>query len=87
MANILYEQNGVRVSLLTPCLLRVETGSFTDLPTQTVLNRDLGEVTFTLEVQEGGILRIITAEAEFFLDTQTGAVSSVLPTAAARRSS
>ena len=79
MANILYEQNGVRVSLLTPCLLRVETGSFTDLPTQTVLNRDLGEVTFTLEVQEGGILRIITAEAEFFLDTQTGAVSSVLP--------
>ena len=79
MAHIIYEENGVRASLITPCLLRVESGDFTDLPTQTVLDRDLGEVNFTLEQLEGGMLRIATAEAEFCLDGQTGTVVSIRP--------
>ena len=79
MANTVYEQNGLRAMLLTPCLLRVETGSFTDLPTQTVQNRELGPVSYTLETQADGILRIKTEEAEFFMDTRSGQVRSIRP--------
>ena len=39
----------VRITLLTPNLLRLETGVFTNRPTQTVWNRNLGEVPYTLE--------------------------------------
>ena len=35
--NIVYQSADVRISLVTPCLLRVEKGTFTDLPTQCVL--------------------------------------------------
>ena len=43
-ANVIFERAGLRLSLLTPCLLRVEKGNHTDLPTQTVWNRDFGPV-------------------------------------------
>ena len=51
--NIVLQRDTLRISLLTPELLRVETGNFTDLPTQTVWNRDLGEIPFSLE-ETGG---------------------------------
>ena len=38
-SNVIYEHGGLRLSLLTPCLLRVEKGNPTDLPTQIVWNR------------------------------------------------
>ena len=42
--NIVYKTENFRICLLTSRLLRVERGNLTDLPTQTVWNRDLGEV-------------------------------------------
>ena len=46
-SNVIYEHGGLRLSLLTPCLLRVEKGNPTDLPTQTVANR-------IIEIKEDG---------------------------------
>ena len=46
---VIFKKNDLRLSLLTPCLLRVEKGDFTDLPTQTVVCRDLGEYFYTVE--------------------------------------
>ena len=43
---IIFEKNNLRISILTPRLLRTELGAFTDKPTQTVVNRDLGEVEY-----------------------------------------
>ena len=45
---IVFEQGDLRISLLTPYLLRTEKGSFTDLPTQTVQSRELGEYKYTI---------------------------------------
>ena len=65
--NIVFQNNDLRVSLLTPALIRVEREYFTDLPTQTVWNRSLGPVSFRKELK-GNVLSIQTEEATFFLD-------------------
>ena len=67
---------GLRVTVLTDRLIRVERGSFTDLPTQTVWNRDLGGVPFTTENQ-AGCLRILT-EKVIFTVKNTGLASVTL---------
>ena len=66
----------VRLSVLTPCLLRVETGHFTDMPTQRVWNRDLGNVDFTV-IEGEKLWTVRTGETEFSIDTQKGTVVSV----------
>ena len=45
---IIFEKNNLRISLLTPRLIRTELGAFTDKPTQTVVNRDLGELEYRI---------------------------------------
>ena len=67
LENIVYETNQVRIALLTSRLLRVETGAFTDMPTQTVWNRNLGKVTFSIETQ-GESIAVKTADATFVVN-------------------
>ena len=73
LKNIVYEDAGVRIALLTSRLLRVETGAFTDMPTQTVWNRNLGEVDYTTETQGQNIV-IKTAHTTFSVNKSTGKV-------------
>ena len=67
----------IRITVLTPCLLRVEKGSFTDLPTQTVWNRRFGEADFTHHMTAGKLV-ITTDETVFTLDVRSGEMISVL---------
>ena len=39
----------LRITVITPELIRIEKGSFCDLPTQTVLFRNLGKVDFSFK--------------------------------------
>ena len=57
----------MRLTLLTPSLLRLESGSFTDLPTQTVWNRDFPRVKCTWG-QENGIFTLRTTQTVFRID-------------------
>ena len=70
---IIFEKNNIRISLITPRLLRTEKGIFTDLPTQTVQCRDFEKVEYTLE-EEGRYLNINTSEAQFRVDKKDGRV-------------
>ena len=72
---IIYDKDGLRVSLLTPRLIRTEVNSFTDLPTQTVVKRDFENVKYTLK-EEGRYLIINTADAEFRVDSKNGRLVS-----------
>ena len=65
--NLVFQNKSLRISLLTPCLIRVETGCFTDLPTQTVWNRNLGLVPYCKELL-GNHLTVRTDEAVFRID-------------------
>ena len=75
-SNVIYEHGGLRLSLLTPCLLRVEKGNPTDLPTQIVWNREFGPVKADVEPL-GNQVAVRTEEAEFMVDYAKGAVVSV----------
>ena len=63
----------VRFTVITPELLRVEAstnGLFCDEPTQSVLNRDLGEVSFTAEcIGKNVIIKTSAAEFNFNLSS------------------
>lgn len=74
---IIFEKNDLRISLITPALLRTEKGSFTDLPTQTVLNRDFCEAKFTISQKDKAVI-IKTDEAEFTVNSMNGNVMSVI---------
>jgi len=67
-------KNGVRISVLSPCLIRIEnqTGSvFCDEPTQCVVNRRFGDPEFTLEKDETGSTLIKTSKNVFCYDFGT----------------
>lgn len=66
-SNVAYQKNGVRISLLTSRLLRVEKGNTADLATQCVWNRDLGGVAFSME-DHGDWCILKTQEAQFKVD-------------------
>ena len=69
--NIVFQNNDLRISLLTPALLRVEREYFTDLPTQTVWNRTLGTVSYQKTFKQD-LLLLTTEETVFTLDLQKG---------------
>ena len=71
-----YKTKHMRITLLTPCLLRLESGSMTDLPTQTVWNRDFPRVKCTWG-QEKGIFTLKTEETIFRIDVARAAMLSV----------
>lgn len=66
----------MRITLLTARLLRLETGSFTDLPTQTVWNREFPKVRCTW-AQEGRIFTLKTVECIFRIDVANCKMLSV----------
>ena len=71
-----FKTKQMRITLLTPCLLRLETGSFTDLPTQTVWNREFPKVNCTWG-QENGIFTLKSPECIFRIDVSRGKLLSV----------
>lgn len=73
---IIYEKNDLRVSLITSRLLRTEKRCFTDLPTQTVCNRDFDKPSFELSELDKYLI-ISTDRATFKVRKSTGMVISV----------
>ncbi|MBR5144268.1 MAG: DUF5110 domain-containing protein [Clostridia bacterium] len=70
---IIFERNDLRVSLITPRLLRTEKGAFTDFPTQTVQNRDFAEVKYTLR-EDGKYIDVDTDSIIFRVNKKNGDV-------------
>ena len=70
---IIFERDNLRISLITPRLLRTETGAFCDLPTQTVQMRDFGEVPHTVNETEKYV-EITTDEVFFRVKKSSGNV-------------
>ena len=68
---IIFERGNVRISLLLPCLVRIEKGNWTDLPTQTVLYRDFGTVEHQIS-EKKDMLIIKTGDATFRIRIPTG---------------
>ena len=73
---VIFYKNDLRLSLILPTLLRVEKGHWTDLPTQTVICRNHGNVPYALK-EEGDIVVVKTKAATFRLDMETGQMQSV----------
>lgn len=72
---VIFEKGDLRISLITPRLLRTEKGIFTDLPTQTVQNRDFEEVKYELEERDNKIV-VKTDRVIFYVDAKTGNVEA-----------
>ena len=70
---IIYQEKDLRISLITPRLLRTEKGAFCDLPTQIVQKRDFGDVKYTLE-EEKKYIFVQTQEAGFKVRKSDGKV-------------
>ena len=73
---VIYEKNDLRISLITPALIRTEKGSFTNLPTQTVQNRDFCDAKFTI-CENKKEITVKTDEAEFVINSASGSVMSI----------
>ena len=71
-----YKTKHMRITLLTPQLLRLETGNFTDLATQTVWNRNFPKVSCTWG-QENGIFTLKTSETIFRIDVSRCKMRSI----------
>ena len=70
---IIYTDKSLRISLLTPRLLRTETGVFTDLPTQTVQNRDFGKFGYNIE-ESAKFITVTTSDFTFIVNRKNGRV-------------
>ena len=70
---IIFQNNFLRISLLTSRLLRTETGGFTDLPTQTVQNRDFDKIDYQIE-ENSKYITIKTTSSTFKVDCKSGKV-------------
>jgi len=72
----IYKTKSMRITVLTPRLLRLETGCFTDFPTQSVWNRSFPG--FSCEVkQENHIFTVQTGEVCFRIDVSSQKMRSV----------
>ena len=71
---VVFEKKKLRISLLTPRLLRTEKGNFMDFPTQTVQNRDFGEVKYTI-IEDKNRVNVQTEEALFSVRLSDGKVT------------
>ena len=70
---IVFEKNDFRISLLTSRLLRTEKGAFTDLPTQTVQNREFCVPKYTL-TENKKYIEIQTDDVLFRVKKSSGEV-------------
>ncbi|MBR2056690.1 MAG: DUF4968 domain-containing protein, partial [Clostridia bacterium] len=72
-----YVKNGVRLSVITPRILRVERsadGVFEDRPTQMVFERNFANPQFSV-IENGTKVTILTKQKEFSVDLKTLSVS------------
>ena len=67
----------LRVSVLTPCLLRLEKGNHTDEPTQTVWNRRFSDVNFDYQIKDGKLV-LTTDETVFTIDVRSTVMQQIL---------
>ena len=74
---VIFEYNDLRVSLITPRLLRTEKGNFTDLSTQMVQDRNFENPQYTLG-DDGRYLNVDTERSSFRVDKKSGKVVSVI---------
>ena len=74
--NIVHLSPDLRISVITPCLIRVEASSFTDFATQTVWNRDLGHINLTVSYHSS-VCTVQTDETIFRINLSTGKPISV----------
>ena len=72
----IFKTKHMRVTVLTPNLLRLESGNFTDLPTQTVWNRDFPKTACSWG-QENGIFTLKTSQCIFRIDIARCKMTSV----------
>lgn len=70
---VIYKENDLRISLLSPKLIRTEKGAFCDLPTQTVQNRDFDKPKYTLSEDEKTVT-VTTERVVFEVCKKTGKV-------------
>ncbi len=73
-AVITYDQT--RITVLTSSLIRVEYGSFTDLPTQKVWHRDLGQVSYQI-FKKDNIRLVKTEKICMQVDIASGTVQCI----------
>ena len=73
---VIFEKGDIRISLITPRLLRTEKGAFTDLPTQTVQNRDFDKPKYTI-FENKNCINIQTDDALFTVRSTDGSVISI----------
>ena len=69
-----YQSGGIRISVITERLIRVEWQSeaqFCDKPTQSVLHRDLGKVSYSV-ARKNGMICVNTPAARLIVDENTG---------------
>ena len=67
----------IRVTVLTPCMVRVEKGAFTDLPTQTVWNRNFRDTQYQYHTNNGKLI-VTTEENVFTVDLRSGEMDKIL---------
>ena len=67
----------LRVTVLTPCLLRLEKGNHTDEPTQTVWNRRFSDVNFDYQIKDGKLV-LTTDETVFTIDIRSTVMQQIL---------
>ena len=73
--NIIFQEGPLRISAVSPRIIRIEKRAFTDLPTQTVWYRDHGIVPFHWETT-GKTGHLTTDEVSFLIDIRKGTVIS-----------
>lgn len=67
-----------RISVLSPCLVRVERGEFCDEPTQKVWYRNWDRPKFDVE-RRGASIAIVTEKARFVYNTKLGRMTGITP--------
>ena len=67
----------IRVTVLTPCMVRIEKGAFTDLPTQTVWNRNFRDTQYEYHTDSGKLI-VCTEETVFTVDLRSGEMEKIL---------
>lgn len=73
---VIFEKGDIRISLITQRLLRTEKGAFTDLPTQTVQNREFDNPKYTI-FENKNCINIQTDDALFAVRATDGSVISI----------
>jgi len=74
--NGVFKTSSLRITVLTPCLLRLEVGSFTDMPTQTVWNRNFSYVPCT-HSQSAQLFTVQTGDVTFCIDIRAKKMRSI----------